>query len=47
MKMMLNDLPDLFRNTSGKNKVIIVYTPAIPAENSILTYLQEQRIQTL
>jgi UDP-N-acetylmuramate--alanine ligase len=33
-------LPDLFKNTSGKNKVIIVYTPAIPAENCILTYFR-------
>jgi UDP-N-acetylmuramate--alanine ligase len=26
-------LPDLFKDKSGRNKVIVVYTPAIPAEN--------------
>jgi UDP-N-acetylmuramate--alanine ligase len=35
-----NILPDLFRIVSNKNKVIIVYTPAIPAENKILYYFR-------
>jgi UDP-N-acetylmuramate--alanine ligase len=34
-------LPELFSNTSDKNKVIIVYTPAIPAENRILHYFMD------
>ena len=41
MKMILNDLPDLFRDISEKNKVIIVYTPAIPAENRILSFFRD------
>ena len=37
----VNKIPDLFRNASGKSKVIIVYTPAIPAENQILSFFRE------
>ena len=36
----LNVLPDLFRNVQKKSKVIIVYTPAIPAENKILSFFR-------
>ena len=36
----LRFLPDLFRNSSDKSKVIIVYTPAIPAENQILSFFR-------
>ena len=36
----LNVLPNLFRNSSDKSRVIIVYTPAIPAENKILSYFR-------
>jgi UDP-N-acetylmuramate--alanine ligase len=36
----INLLPDLFRVVSNKNKVIIVYTPAIPVENNILSYFR-------
>jgi UDP-N-acetylmuramate--alanine ligase len=36
----LSVLPDLFRNSSDKSRVIIVYTPAIPAENKILSYFR-------
>ena len=36
----VNNLPDLFRNSSNKNRVLIVYTPAIPAENRILSYFR-------
>jgi UDP-N-acetylmuramate--alanine ligase len=36
----LSVLPELFRNIKEKNKVIIVYTPAIPAENKILAYFR-------
>ena len=32
------ELPELFSNISDKNKVIIVYTPAIPVDNRILRY---------
>ena len=35
----VNILPALF-NKSNKNKVLIVYTPAIPAENRILSYFR-------
>jgi UDP-N-acetylmuramate--alanine ligase len=34
-------LPGLFRNISNKNKVLIIYTPAIPADNKILTFFRE------
>jgi UDP-N-acetylmuramate--alanine ligase len=34
-------LPDLFRNVEEREKVIIVYTPAIPAENRILSHFRE------
>jgi len=33
-------LPGLFRNTAEKNRVLIVYTPAIPDENKILSYFR-------
>jgi UDP-N-acetylmuramate--alanine ligase len=33
-------LPDVFRNISTKNKVLIVYTPAIPAESKILSFFR-------
>lgn len=33
-------LPELFRNTAQKDKVIIVYTPAIPAESRILAHFR-------
>ena len=36
----LNEVPDLFRKITDKRKVIIVYTPAIPAENKILAYFR-------
>ncbi len=36
----LRFLPDLFRYSSDKSKVIIVYTPAIPAENQILSFFR-------
>ena len=34
-------LPDLFGNSKYKNKVLIVYTPAIPAENRILSFFRD------
>ena len=37
----INNLPELFRNISYKSKVLIVYTPAIPAENRILSFFRE------
>src|SRR5450631_609247 len=33
-------LPELFSNISLKNKVLIVYTPAIPVENKILSFFK-------
>ena len=43
-KITYNDevskIPDLFRNVSDKSKVIIVYTPAIPAESQILSFFR-------
>ena len=41
----VNILPDLFRNISDKNKVLIVYTPAIPAENKILSFFRNNGYQ--
>jgi UDP-N-acetylmuramate--alanine ligase len=37
----INELPDLFKDISNKRKVIIVYTPAIPPENRILSYFRD------
>jgi UDP-N-acetylmuramate--alanine ligase len=34
-------LPDLFRKVENREKVIIVYTPAIPSENKILSHFRE------
>ena len=34
-------LPELFRNILDKNRVIIVYTPAIPSENKIISHFRE------
>jgi UDP-N-acetylmuramate--alanine ligase len=39
----VNILPDLFSNISNKDKVIIVYTPAIPARNRILSYFRKSK----
>jgi UDP-N-acetylmuramate--alanine ligase len=36
----LKVLPDLFRNSSDKSRIIVVYTPAIPVENKILSYFR-------
>ena len=36
----LSTLPDLFRIISDKSRVIVVYTPAITAENKILTFFR-------
>lgn len=41
----LSVLPERFRNIKEKNKVIIVYTPAIPAENKILTFFRINEYQ--
>jgi len=34
----VESMPFLFRDLSGKNKILVVYTPAIPFENRILSY---------
>jgi UDP-N-acetylmuramate--alanine ligase len=36
----LNNVPALFTNLSERNKVLVVYTPAIPAENKILSFFR-------
>lgn len=36
----IDELPELFRNVSAKSRVIIVYTPAIPSENAIISYFR-------
>jgi UDP-N-acetylmuramate--alanine ligase len=41
----LGTIPDLFRNIDEKNRVIIVYTPAIPAESIILSYFRDNGYQ--
>ena len=38
-------LSELFRNTSEKQRVIIVYTPAIPAENRIISFFRDNGYQ--
>lgn len=41
----LNILPDLFRENSEKNRVIVVYTPAIPADSVILSFFRANGYQ--
>ena len=36
----MNSVPELFRDISRKDRVIIVYTPAIPAENAIMSWFR-------
>lgn len=36
----LSNIPDLFRDLEAKNKVIIIYTPAIPADNKIISFFR-------
>lgn len=38
----VNTIPENFRDTAGKDKVLIVYTPAIPAENRIISYFRRE-----
>lgn len=35
-------LPELFGNISNKDKVLIIYTPAIPVENRIFTFFRSE-----
>ncbi|MBA4322322.1 MAG: UDP-N-acetylmuramate--L-alanine ligase [Odoribacter sp.] len=37
----LNSLPELFRDRAGKDNTLIIYTPAIPAENKIIGYFRQ------
>jgi UDP-N-acetylmuramate--alanine ligase len=37
----INNLPELFKNVKEKSRVIIVFTPAIPAENKILSFFRD------
>jgi UDP-N-acetylmuramate--alanine ligase len=36
-----DSLPELFRNREKKDKVMVVYTPAIAASNNLLTYFRD------
>jgi UDP-N-acetylmuramate--alanine ligase len=36
-----NTIPELFRETGNKRKVIIIYTPAIPSGNRIFSFFRE------
>ncbi|HUX96654.1 MAG TPA: UDP-N-acetylmuramate--L-alanine ligase [Bacteroidales bacterium] len=38
----LNSLPELFKNPADKYKVLVVFTPAIPADNQIITFFREE-----
>lgn len=40
---MVETIPPLFRNTSAKERVVMVYTPAIPTENNIITFFRSNR----
>jgi UDP-N-acetylmuramate--alanine ligase len=37
----IDSIPDFYRAAENKGKVLIVYTPAIPAENKILSYFRK------
>ncbi|MCK7534745.1 MAG: Mur ligase domain-containing protein [Marinilabiliales bacterium] len=41
MKMNTELIPALFRESSKRDKVLVVYTPAIPSESRILSLFQE------
>jgi UDP-N-acetylmuramate--alanine ligase len=43
----IDSIPVLFRNPSEKEKVMIVFTPAIPAENRILSFFREEGYRIL
>jgi UDP-N-acetylmuramate--alanine ligase len=43
----LNSLPELYCNPSEKDKTLIIYTPAIPADNKIITYFRNNRYRLL
>jgi len=34
-------IPEMFRNTANRDKVIIVFTPAIPSDNRIISYFRD------
>lgn len=36
----VESVPDLFRDTSSKHNVMVVYTPAIPKDNQIISYFR-------
>jgi UDP-N-acetylmuramate--alanine ligase len=42
-----NKLPRLFHDLSGKDKILVIYTPAIPPENMILGYFRNNGYQIL
>jgi UDP-N-acetylmuramate--alanine ligase len=39
----VESIPELFRNTSEAERVIVVFTPAIPSENNIITFFRSNR----
>ena len=43
----VDSMPEIFRNFGEKDKVIVVYTPAIPVENKILSFFRENDYTTL
>jgi UDP-N-acetylmuramate--alanine ligase len=36
-----NTIPQMFKDTGNRDSVIIIYTPAIPAENRVFSYFKE------
>lgn len=41
----VNSIPELFRNNGAKDRVIVVYTPAIPAENKIISFFRDNNFR--
>jgi UDP-N-acetylmuramate--alanine ligase len=38
----VSSIPSLFRDSAFKEKIVIIYTPAIPADNRILTFFRNE-----
>jgi len=43
----VDEIPELFRATYGPERVLVVYTPAIPATSRILSFFREKGYQTV
>jgi UDP-N-acetylmuramate--alanine ligase len=37
----VESMPELFRNVSDNNRILVIYTPAIPADNKIISFFRE------